>query len=193
MDTIRVCVGDKVTNFITMVGRAVGCLVLAMVSAWKFSIVILAVVPVIATCMSFIVLFTKKYIIKEMKSYGIAGTIAQETLSSLRTVLSLNMQKIQVKKYEIGLRPAESMGIKKGLVAGLSVGVLLSTLHFLYAIGVLYATFLIRTECDKFPPGTIMQSFFSMLTAAFAFGEIGPFFASLAEGKTRGVYGTCCA
>jgi ATP-binding cassette subfamily B (MDR/TAP) protein 1 len=183
MDTVRSCVGDKVTNFITMAGRAIGCVVLAMVSAWKFSIVILAVVPVIATCMSCIVILTKKYIIKEMKSYGLAGTIAQETLSSLRTVLSLNMQKIQVKKYEEGLALAESMGIKKGLVAGVTVGALLSTMHFLYAIGVLYATYLIRTECDVYPPGIIMQSFFCMITAAFAFGEIGPFFGSLAEGK----------
>ena len=42
----------------------------------------------------------KKYSIMEFKSYGIAGQIAQEALSSLRTFLSFGIHNKVAKSYE---------------------------------------------------------------------------------------------
>jgi hypothetical protein len=64
------------------------------------------------------VILIKKYTIKEHKAYGKAGEIAQESLSSIRTVLSLNLQKIFISKYKDNLRGAQEMSKKKGFYAG---------------------------------------------------------------------------
>ena len=101
-----------------MVGRAIGCLILALVSAWKFSIVFLAFIPVSVFCTSMMISVIKKYTIAEFSSYGTAGKVAQEVLSSLRTVISLGLQKRFLKVYEKSLGEAERVSLKKGYLSG---------------------------------------------------------------------------
>ena len=50
-----------------------------------------------------------------MKSYEIAGKLAQEVLSSLRTVIAFGTMKKEINKYEKNLHNAEKMAVKKGI------------------------------------------------------------------------------
>ncbi len=181
-------IGYKVPSTITMFGRGLACLILAMISAWKFSLVILCVVPILGCCMAAIGIFTKRLEERQVKAYARAGSISQEVLSSLRTILSLNMHKKQIAKYEESLNEAEQMTIRKGLVSGLALGTITSSLHCTYAIGLVYATILNRDDCINYPAGDLMKAFFCMVTASFSIGDSAPYFASLAECKTFSLY-----
>lgn len=91
--------------------------ILSLVTAWKFSIVFLAILPFMTISTVLMVLMIRKYTIEEFKAYGKAGGIAQEILSSIRTVLSLGMQRNAVKDYAENLEQAESMAKKKDFLA----------------------------------------------------------------------------
>ena len=58
----------------------------------------------------------KKYTVKEFSAYGSAGTIAQETLSSIRTVFSLGLQKKKMQKYLENLLEADQMSTRKAAI-----------------------------------------------------------------------------
>ena len=171
----------KFGDFISLAGRGIGCLVLAFASSWKFSLVFMAIIPFL-TGFTFMLFFTiKKYTVREFQSYGDAGKIAQEVLSSLRTVVSFGTMKKEIKNYETNLKKAESEFIRKGRVTGIFLGLTLGLFNCLFGVAIYYATYLTRTECIA--PGTVIQSLMALITSTFALGQAGPFLKDLAEAR----------
>lgn len=182
MSTITSGINFKFSDSIFMLGRGLACLIFAFVSAWKFSIVFLAIAPLIIISMGGMIFMIRKYTIKEFAAYGSAGAIAQEVLSSIRTVFSLRLQNNLLKKYLQSLSIAERMSIKKGAVTSIFTGLAGLSYNITFAIAIYYGVYLTRTDCEHFKPGLIMQAFFSMITAMFAVGQALPFLRDLSEG-----------
>lgn len=161
-----------------------------MVLAWKFTIVFIALVPIMVFSTMRMIDMIKKYTIEEFKAYGNAGRIAQEVLSSLRTVYAFGLEKKSIEKYTANLEGAEVMAKKKGLYGGIFGSISTGTFNLLFGIGIYYAIFLIRTECNNFSPVNLIPSFFSLITAGFSFGQALPFLNDLgqARGAARRVF-----
>ena len=104
----------KIADFFSNLSRALSCIIYALVTSWKFSIVFLALLPFLVMATVLFVLKMKKHTMLEFGSYGAAGKIAQEILSALRTVLALGLQKKAILTYGDELRNAEAAGIRKG-------------------------------------------------------------------------------
>ena len=122
MDNIKQAINFKLSDFISLFGRGLGCFVFAFVIAWKFAIVFLGILPLMIGSLIVMIGIIKKYTILEFKSYGSAGSVAQEFLSSVRTVISFGIQNKGIASYEKNLKGAESTGIKKGLYKGIFEG-----------------------------------------------------------------------
>lgn len=125
----------------------------------------------------------RKYTIAEFKAYGSAGQIAQEILSSIRTVISLGLQKKAVDNYSNNLGDAENMAKKKGLLAGLFSGLSSFLFNICFGIGIYYGAYLARADCENYTVSNIMQSFFCIITTTFSVGQALPFLKDLAEAK----------
>jgi ATP-binding cassette subfamily B (MDR/TAP) protein 1 len=98
IESLKYGINFKFSDFLTLLGRGVGCLIFSFVSAWKFSIVFMALLPFMILATAIMVAMIKKYTIKEFQAYGSAGRIAQEVLSSLRTVISFGLEKKCISK-----------------------------------------------------------------------------------------------
>ncbi|CAF0894843.1 unnamed protein product [Brachionus calyciflorus] len=183
IETVKFGIGFKFSDFIHLLCRGIACIIFAMVQAWKFSIVFIAMIPFMIFSAALMVLFTRKYTIEEFKAYGRAGSIAQEALSSIRTVLSLGLQKNILKNYNSNLGKAEGMAQKKGLISGFFLGLSDFLIDILFGVGVYWGVYLARYECDKFLPGNIIQSFLCIFIATFSIGQALPFFKDLAEAR----------
>jgi ABC-type bacteriocin/lantibiotic exporter with double-glycine peptidase domain len=125
----------------------------------------------------------KKYTIEEFKSYGKAGSIAQEALSSIRTVLSLGVQKDIAKTYSSNLKLSETMAKKKGILSGLFSGFSSGIFNVIFGVGIYYGVYLTQSDCLNYSVGNIMQAFFSNITGAYALSQALPFIRELAEAK----------
>nr|UOU03323.1 ATP-binding cassette subfamily B1-like 3-2 [Brachionus rubens] len=183
IETVKFGIGFKFSDFISLICRGIACTTFALIQAWKFSIVFIAIIPLMILSTTMMVLMIRKFTIEELKSYGKAGSIAQEALSSIRTVISLGLQKKVVENYNKNLGLAEKMAQKKGFFSGFFNGLTSFLSSVLFGIGVYYAVYLTRYECDKFLPGNIIQSFFCLFVTTFSVGQALPFFKELAEAR----------
>ena len=110
----------------------------------------------------------KKYTSDEFKAYGSAGNIAQESLSSIRTVLSLGIHNKLIQMYSNKLKNAENMAVKKGFLTGIFGGLQILLHNTGMGLGLIYAVYLVRTDCDKYSVKSVMPSFFLIISATFS-------------------------
>lgn len=183
IETIKNGINFKFGDFIMLLARGLSCIILSLALAWKFSIVFVALVPVMVICTVKMINITKKYTVEEFKAYGSAGRIAQEVLSSLRTVFAFGIEKKFIEKFTENLEGAEVMAKKKGLYGGIFGSLSTGIFNFLFGIGIYYAIYLIRTDCENFSPVNIIPGFFCLVTAGFAFGQAFPFVTDLAQSR----------
>jgi ABC-type multidrug transport system fused ATPase/permease subunit len=160
---------------------------MALIVAWKFTVVFLALIPVMIFCSSFLTNSIKKYTRKEFQSYEDAGKIASEALSSIRTVLALGIERKLISKYSNGLLTAEDMSRKKGLITGLFNGLSSFLFNSLFAIGIYYGIYLTQMDCINYGPARIVTAFFSIVNTSFSFGQALPFMKDLAEAQGAAV------
>lgn len=180
--TITAGINFKFSDAIILFSRSLGCIIFAFVIAWKLSIVFFAMLPLLAISFGSIVYMMKKYTVKEFEAYGSAGAVAQEVLSSIRTVFSLGLQNKKINKYVENLTKAEKLSIKKSIVIAICMGFSSILYNSAFAIAIYYGVHLTRTDCKHFKPSTIIQALFSITTAMYDLGKALPFVGNLSEG-----------
>ena len=71
---------------------------------------------------------------KEQKQYAGAGAVAEEVLSSIRTVLAFAGEKKEVERYNQKLKLATKFGARKGFFTGILTGLLFLLLFAMYSV-----------------------------------------------------------
>lgn len=87
-----------------------------------------------------------KFSQKELESYGAAGAIAEEVLSSIRTVIAFDGQEKEMERYNVHLVTAKKNNIKRCLFNSISNGVLWFFVYGCYALSFWYGVGLIIEE-----------------------------------------------
>ncbi|XP_039267518.2 ATP-dependent translocase ABCB1-like [Styela clava] len=164
---------DKVSLMIQYVCMVLAGLVIAFIYSWKLSLVALSVSPFLIISSALIFTLTNKYTKMELDAYASAGSIAEETISSIRTVVAFGIQEEQANRYGDNLGEAKAMGLKKGVISGTSLGFLYLTMFGMYALTFWYGVRLVIDENDPLSPGDMMVVFFNILIAAFGLGTSG--------------------
>lgn len=159
---------------------------MGLVAAWKFSIMFLVIIPLMITSSLILVVVIKRNTIKENQAYGIAGKIAEEALSSIRTVAALGMEKSFINSFRQNLRGVEKIGIRKGILSGFFSGLSILFFNASFGIGILLATYLARTDCENYTAANLMQAFFCMTNCTFAFSMALPFVKDMIESRMAG-------
>ena len=77
---------------------------------------------------------TAMFTSKEQKAYAGAGAVAEEVLSSIRTVLAFSGEKKEVERYTQKLKSATRLGARKGFFMGTLTGILFFLLFAMYSV-----------------------------------------------------------
>ena len=139
---------------------------------------------------------------KEVTSYSRAGAIAEEVLSSVRTVVAFGGEKKEVERYESNLIFARKANIFRGLLTGVGGGLMWLIIYASYALAFWYGVKLImddREQCyetlfqdcpRRYDPSTLLIVFFSVLMGAMNVGQATPYVEafSIARGAAGMVY-----
>jgi ATP-binding cassette, subfamily B (MDR/TAP), member 1 len=130
----------------------------AFYSSWKASLVVLSVVPFMTMSTLFLVRMTQSQTARSNESYAEAGSIVYTTVSSIRTILSLNAVEAMIHKFcDATTRAYEGAAGVVHLV-GLANGSMMGSFLLSYVAITLFGSWLLydavrETGCD--PSGTV--------------------------------------
>lgn len=80
------------------------------------------------------------------KAYALAGGVATEVLSNIRTVTAFSGEEREIERYAKNLKDARKIGIKKGILVGLGMGLTNMLFFGSYALALYYGAILVVDE-----------------------------------------------
>uniref|UniRef100_F6WK97 ATP-binding cassette subfamily B member 1 n=1 Tax=Xenopus tropicalis TaxID=8364 RepID=F6WK97_XENTR len=165
-------IGDKIAMLLQSLTTFVTGFIIGFVKGWKLTLVILAISPVMGFSAAIWAKVLSAFTNKELKAYAKAGAVAEEVLSSIRTVFAFGGQDKEIKRYEKNLEEAKRIGIKKAITANVSIGFAFLMIYAAYALAFWYGTTLIIN--GGYTIGSVLTVFFAVIIGAFAVGQTSP-------------------
>uniref|UniRef100_A0A8C6JET0 Bile salt export pump n=1 Tax=Melopsittacus undulatus TaxID=13146 RepID=A0A8C6JET0_MELUD len=181
VNKINEAIADQVAIFIQRLTTFVCGFLLGFVSGWKLTLVIIAVSPLLGVGAA-----VAKLTGRELKAYAKAGAVADEVLSSIRTVAAFGGEKREVERYDKNLVFAQHWGIRKGIIMGLFTGYMWLIIFLSYSLAFWYGSKLVLEE-EEYSPGTLLQVFFGVLVGALNLGQASPCLEAFATGRGAAV------
>lgn len=99
MQQIQSGIGDKIGNTLQAFTTLVGGLIVAFVVGWKLALVMLAVCPLIVLAGALTGKVMGSLSSKEQTAYAEAGAIAEQAISSIRTVVAFGGEEEELKRF----------------------------------------------------------------------------------------------
>ncbi|OWF55459.1 Multidrug resistance protein 1 [Mizuhopecten yessoensis] len=163
-------IGDKLGTFLQFFSSFLTGITIGFVCGWKLTLVILSVCPIIMGAAFVFNKILTSVTGNQLQAYAQAGSVAEEVLSSVRTVVAFGGEKKACQKYSERLSEARNFGIKKALGNGISMGVVYFVIFCTYALAFWYGAKVSREEPDTYSIGKVLIVFFSVLIGAMSLG-----------------------
>ncbi|KAJ1366072.1 Ubiquitin carboxyl-terminal hydrolase isozyme L1 [Parelaphostrongylus tenuis] len=186
LERVKEGTGDKLGLMIQYVAQFIGGLTVALTHEWKLTLIMLSLAPLMITCGAFIAKLMASAAIREAKKYAVAGGIAEEVLTSIRTVIAFNGQPYECERYDKALADGRSAGIRKSVYIGLGLGLTMFIVFSMYCLGFWFGTDFVYSNQMK--GGAVITVFFSVLMGSMALGQAGPQLGAL--GTAMGAAGS---
>ncbi|NXW69143.1 MDR1 protein, partial [Hirundo rustica] len=173
INTIREGIGDKISIFLQFFSTFVSGLIVGFIYGWKLTLVVMSVSPLLASSAAVWSTLLASLTAKELSAYAKAGAVAEEILTSIRTVVAFNGQQKALEKYDANLEMAKRVGMKKSITTNTCLGLSQFFIFGSYALAFWYGTKL-TAEDPHYDISRVLIVFFSVLVGAFSLGQAAP-------------------
>ncbi|KAM8966761.1 ATP-dependent translocase ABCB1 [Pelodytes ibericus] len=165
-------IGDKIAMLSQSMATFITGFIIGFVKGWKLTLVILAISPLMGASAAVWSKILSAFTNKELTAYAKAGSVAEEVLAAIRTVIAFGGQNKEIQRYEKNLETAKNIGIKKAITANISMGFAFLMIYASYALAFWYGTTLVIEE--NYSIGSVLTVFFSVIIGAFSVGQTAP-------------------
>ncbi|XP_015603415.1 multidrug resistance protein homolog 49 isoform X2 [Cephus cinctus] len=187
LDKMKDGIGEKLGIFTYLMVSFISSIVISFVYGWKLTLVVLSCAPIIVIATAIVAKVQSSLTALELSAYGQAGSVAEEVLGAIRTVVAFGGEKKEVERYAQKLVPAERTGIKRGMWSGVGGGVMWFIIYLSYALAFWYGVQLIledRPKLDKeYTPAVLVIVFFGVLAGAQNMGLTSPHLEAFAVAR----------
>eukprot|EP00918_Siedleckia_nematoides_P106241 GHVU01231873.1.p1 GENE.GHVU01231873.1~~GHVU01231873.1.p1 ORF type:complete len:229 (+),score=18.55 GHVU01231873.1:410-1096(+) len=135
---VCVCFNTVRVQLFMFAAQFIGGYVVGFVRGWKLTLVVSACLPLIAAAGWFMMHMVSSSGKNSAKSYEGAGSVAEETLSSWRTVTAFNSQATMESRFRENLATAERLSLKSALGSSIGMGLMMGLFYLVYALGFWY-------------------------------------------------------
>jgi ABC-type multidrug transport system fused ATPase/permease subunit len=165
-------IGDKLSIFFQLVATFFTAFILGFAIEWRLTLLMLGCTPFLAVSAFFFTKLLSIFTSKEQKEYAVAGAVAEEVLSSVKTVKAFGGEEKELMRYCEQLKSAKLLGAKKGALSGTAIGVIYLVIFGVYALALWFSALLIGRGYSI--PGDSITVFFAVLIGAFSIGQAAP-------------------
>ncbi|CAG8663180.1 3265_t:CDS:2, partial [Racocetra fulgida] len=166
-------ISEKVGQILQYAATFLGGFVIGFIKGWKLTLVLCSVFPLMAAAGGFMAKTLSQDTVEA------AGSVAEQVLSGIRTVVAFGGQKLELERYTTQLDRAYVVGRKKSLVSGLGLGVLMFIMFGCYGLAFWYGSILIVNVETTGPD--ILNVFFAVFIGAFSVGNAAPHFTAISN------------
>lgn len=163
-------ISEKIALTLTALATFAAAFVVGFIEYWKLTLILISVIVAIFVTMASCSRFIVKYSRLNIQSYAVGGTVAEETLSSVRNAVAFGTQDRLANLYDTHLVKAEKYGIKLKAVLGLTIAVLMALISWNYGLAYWQGSeFLIKNEVTL---GKLITVAMSVMIGSFSLGNV---------------------
>ncbi|CAI9088498.1 OLC1v1022834C1 [Oldenlandia corymbosa var. corymbosa] len=183
-NTIQTTIGEKIPDCLAYTSSFLFCVIFAFMLSWK---VTLAGLPLMFTFIVPGLGFGTRMMnvaMKVIESYGVAGGIAEQAISSIRTVYSYVAENQTLEKFSHALETTMQLGIKQGLARGLMLGSM-GGIYISWAFQAWLGSFLVSKKGEK--GGDVFVAGFNILMGGLNILTTLPNLTAITEAKAAAI------
>ncbi|KAI4355397.1 hypothetical protein L6164_004176 [Bauhinia variegata] len=177
---IQEVMGEKMAHFIHHVFTFICGYAVGFKRSWRVSLAVFAVTPLTMFCGIAYKALYGDLTRKEDASYRRAGSIAEQAISSIRTVFSFVAESQLAAKYSELLENSLPLGAKVGFAKGAGMGVIYLVTYSTWALAFWYGSRLISE--NKLDGGAAIACFFGVNVGGRGLALALSYFAQFAQG-----------
>lgn len=165
-------ISEKVALTLTAVATFFAAFIVSFIYEWKLTLILCSTVVAIVLNFGTGSIFIVKYSKQNIDSYALGGTVAEETLSSVRNAMAFGTQDRLATSYDSHLTKAEYYGVRlKGALAVMIAGLMLVAC-WNYGLAFWQGShFLLAGEATV---STILTVAMSVMIGSYALGNVAP-------------------
>ncbi|KAK3105070.1 hypothetical protein FSP39_016614 [Pinctada imbricata] len=181
LNKVKEGIGDKFSFLLQYTAQFISGFAIGFWKGWKMTLVMMSLSPLLAICAGFFSKLIRSFTTREQEQYAAAGSVAEEVLSCVRTVISFNGQNQELKRYEKSLEESKATGIKKSLLTGVLIGTTFLIMFSTYALAFWYGSEQVKE--GSLTAGEVLTVFFCVMIGSFSLGNAAPHLGALAAAK----------
>ena len=130
--------GEKIGMMLRFIFAGLTAFIYPFIANWLLSLVLLSLVPILAVMGGVMGKIMTSVSKDETEHYATAGSLAEEVLSSVRTVVAFGGQEKEVDKYSVELKSAQKNAFVRGSLAATTMGLTFGIIYGMYGLGLWY-------------------------------------------------------
>ncbi|RVX03272.1 ABC transporter B family member 13 [Vitis vinifera] len=166
---LRSALADRLSTIVQNVALTVTAFVIAFTLSWRIASVIIASFPLLIGASITEQLFLKGFGGDYTRAYAQATAVAREAIANIRTVAAFGAEDRISLQFASELNQPNKQALLRGHISGFGYGVSQLFAFCSYALGLWYASVLIKHNDSNF--GDIIKSFMVLIITAFSVAE----------------------
>ena len=166
-------ISEKVALALTGLSTFVAAFIIAYIKFWKLALVCTATLGALLLIMGAgatgMLIFSRR----ALDSAGRSGSLAEEILDAIRTVVAFDAQETLARKYESLLKESEKPGKKAQINFALMVGGLFCVMYLNYGLGFWMGSRFLVDE-DGVEVGDILTILMAIILGSYNLGNVAP-------------------
>ncbi|PHU24472.1 hypothetical protein BC332_09579 [Capsicum chinense] len=177
---IQEVMGEKMAHFVHHIFTFINGYAVGFRRSWKVSLAVFAVTPLSMFCGLAYKAIYVGLTLKEEESYRKAGSIAEQAMSSIRTVTAFVAEDYLDAKYVDSLEKSGRLGAKVGFAKGSGIGVIYLVTYATWALAFWYGSILVAK--GELSGGAAIACFFGVNVGGRGLALSLSYFAQFAQG-----------
>ncbi|KAL4166727.1 hypothetical protein KRP22_013980 [Phytophthora ramorum] len=173
-DTVKIKdgMGQKLGDSFRFTVQFIVGFVIGFVRGWDITLVMACVMPFMSISLGWLIKTLRIKSDWAQKVYAEAGSVAEETLGSIRTVASLNGEQKAIDKFEKKVFEAEKENIALHKMTSVVFSMFLGSVWVMYSIGLWYGGW--KASHGNTTPGDVFAAFFGVMMGTGSLAQISP-------------------
>lgn len=171
-NTIQEGISEKISLTLTALATFVTAFIIGFVMYWKLTLILTSTVVAITLVMGGGSRFILKFSKANINAYALGGTVAEETLSSVRNAVAFGTQDKLARLYDTHLVKAEYFGVRLKASLSLMIAILTAFLNWNYGLAFWQGSeFLVS---GVIPLSKVLTVAMAIMMASFSLGNVAP-------------------